>query len=78
MPLIRVSDKTKEMLNSLMSSHIQFKLDNATSKERADIIRSLVLKKYGISYDDFLNHILNYYSVNTNKNLNIKQTKKQI
>lgn len=62
MPTIKISTETKNKLEALMAQDLQNKISKAKAGDKPQIFMQIVQKKYGITFDQFLNQMIDQYT----------------
>lgn len=65
MPTIKVSIITKQRLESLMAKELKQRMDKAKGQEKQELFMALIKNRYGLTFDDFINKIMDKYTHST-------------
>lgn len=65
MATIKLKTETKAKLDTLMAIELRHKLEKAKPKEKTALFILLVRQRYGITYDSFINVLIERYTKTT-------------
>lgn len=65
MPTIKISKATKEKLEELMAQELKQRMDKAKGQAKKQLFVDLIKKRYGITFDTFINTLADRYTKST-------------
>ena len=64
-PTIKLNQDTKDKLDSLMANELRHRIELSKGKEKRDLFIRLVRSRFGITYNNFINKMVEAYTKTT-------------
>ncbi len=65
MPTIKISEQTKKDLEELMSSRLMAQIEHSKGSHKRELFLQIVQKKYGLTFDKFVQELIKRYKDTT-------------
>ena len=64
-PTIKLNQDTKNKVDSLMANELRHRIELSKGKEKRDLFIRLVRSRFGITYNNFINKMVEAYTKTT-------------